>query len=68
MTVSARSNRALAQFWWIVFAATAAIMVVLELAMAPARPSAGAADQSAEKSVIAPKTARQTAHTLLAAG
>lgn len=68
MTVSARSNRALSQFWGIVLAATAAIMVVLALAVAPARYSASATAQSADKTVIVPTAAEQTAHTRLAAG
>jgi hypothetical protein len=68
VTVSARSNRALSQFWGIVLVAITAIMVVLELATAPVRFSAGATGETTDKRVSLPKTAGETPHKLLAAG
>ena len=68
VTISARSNRELSQFWGIILAATACLLIGLELVVTPAQKASQPADQRAGNAMVTRQSAQQSPYTLPATG
>lgn len=68
MTVSARSNRELSQFWGMILAAMACLLIGLELVVTPAQKASAPADQRAGNALVTRQGAEQSPSALPATG
>ena len=68
VTISARSNRELSQFWGIILAAMACLLIGLELVVTPAQKASQPADQRAGNALVIRQSAQQSPYTLPATG
>lgn len=68
VTISARSNRELSQFWGIILAATACLLIGLELVVTPAQKAPQPADQRAGNALVTHPSVQQPTYALRATG
>ena len=68
MTISARSNRELSQFWGIILAAMACLLIALELVVTPAQKASQSTDQRAGNALVTRQSAQQPPYALPATG